>query len=58
LVIGGEGRKVYFSWKQGLLIAMDILEVEGLSVKVEGKLILRDLNFSLKEGCESYPLRA
>jgi Fe-S cluster assembly ATP-binding protein len=29
---------------------MDILEVKGLSVKVEGKLILKDLNFSLKEG--------
>jgi Fe-S cluster assembly ATP-binding protein len=29
---------------------MDILEVEGLSVKVEGKLILKDLAFSLKAG--------
>ncbi len=29
---------------------MDILEVKDLSVKVEGKLILKDLNFSLKEG--------
>jgi Fe-S cluster assembly ATP-binding protein len=29
---------------------MDMLEVKGLSVKVEGKLILKDLNFSLKEG--------
>lgn len=29
---------------------MDILEVKGLSVKVESKLILKDLNFSLKEG--------
>jgi len=29
---------------------MDRLEVKGLSVKVEGKLILKDLNFSLKEG--------
>jgi len=28
---------------------MDILEVKGLSVKVEGKLILKDLDFSLKE---------
>ncbi|MCW3995204.1 MAG: Fe-S cluster assembly ATPase SufC [Candidatus Bathyarchaeota archaeon] len=29
---------------------MDILEVKDLSVKVEGKLILKGLNFSLKEG--------
>ena len=29
---------------------MDILEVKDLSVKVEGKLILKDLNFNLKEG--------
>ena len=29
---------------------MDMLEVKDLSVKVEGKLILKDLNFSLKEG--------
>jgi len=29
---------------------MDILEVKDLSVKVEGKLILKDMNFSLKEG--------
>jgi Fe-S cluster assembly ATP-binding protein len=29
---------------------MDILEVKDLSVKVEGKLILKDLSFSLKEG--------
>jgi Fe-S cluster assembly ATP-binding protein len=29
---------------------MDILEVKGLSVKVEGKLILKDVTFSLKEG--------
>ncbi len=28
---------------------MDILEVEGLSVKVEGKIILRDVTFSLKD---------
>ena len=29
---------------------MDILEVKGLSVKVEGKLILKDITFSLKNG--------
>jgi Fe-S cluster assembly ATP-binding protein len=29
---------------------MDMLEVKGLSVKIEGKLILRDLTFNLKEG--------
>lgn len=29
---------------------MDTLEVHNLSVKVEDKLILKDLNFSLKEG--------
>jgi Fe-S cluster assembly ATP-binding protein len=29
---------------------MDMLEVKELSVKVEGKLILKDMNFSLKEG--------
>src|SRR3972149_4033003 len=29
---------------------MDILEVKDLSVKVEGKLILKGLNFNLKEG--------
>ncbi len=29
---------------------MDMLEVRDLSVKVEGKLILKDLNFNLKEG--------
>ena len=29
---------------------MDMLEVKDLSVKVEGKLILKDMNFSLKEG--------
>jgi len=29
---------------------MDMLEVEGLTVRVEGKLILKDLNFSLKKG--------
>ncbi len=29
---------------------MDILEVKGLSVKVEGKLILNDVTFSLKDG--------
>lgn len=29
---------------------MDILEVRDLSVKVEGKLILKEMNFSLKEG--------
>ena len=29
---------------------MDVLEVKDLSVKVEGKLILKNLNFSLKEG--------
>lgn len=29
---------------------MSILEVKGLSVKIEGKLILKDVNFSLKEG--------
>lgn len=29
---------------------MDILEVKGLSVKVEGKLILKDVTFSLKNG--------
>ena len=29
---------------------MDMLEVKDLSVKVEGKLILKNLNFSLKEG--------
>jgi len=29
---------------------MDMLEVNGLSVKVEGQLILKDINFSLKEG--------
>jgi len=29
---------------------MDILEVKDLSVKVEGKLILKDMSFSLKEG--------
>ena len=29
---------------------MDMLEVKDLSVKVEGKLILKDLNFNLKEG--------
>jgi Fe-S cluster assembly ATP-binding protein len=28
---------------------MDMLEVRGLSVKVEGKLILKDMSFSLKE---------
>jgi ABC-type cobalamin/Fe3+-siderophores transport system ATPase subunit len=27
---------------------MDMVEVEGLSVKVEGKLILKNLSFSLK----------
>jgi Fe-S cluster assembly ATP-binding protein len=34
---------------------MNILEVKGLSVKVEGKIILTDLNFSLKE-CASHIL--
>ncbi len=29
---------------------MDILEVKGLSVKVEGNLILKDVTFSLKDG--------
>ena len=29
---------------------MEMLEVKDLSVKVEGKLILKDMNFSLKEG--------
>ena len=29
---------------------MDMLEVNGLSVNVEGQLILKDINFSLKEG--------
>ena len=29
---------------------MDILEVNGLSVKVDGKLILKDVSFSLKQG--------
>jgi len=29
---------------------MEMLEVKDLSVKVEGKLILKDINFSLKEG--------
>jgi Fe-S cluster assembly ATP-binding protein len=29
---------------------MEMLEVEDLSVKVEGKFILKDINFSLKEG--------
>ncbi len=29
---------------------MDMLEVKDLSVKVEGKLILKDMSFSLKEG--------
>jgi Fe-S cluster assembly ATP-binding protein len=29
---------------------MDMLEVKDLSVKVEGKLILKGLSFSLKEG--------
>jgi Fe-S cluster assembly ATP-binding protein len=29
---------------------MDMLEVKGLSVKVEGKLILKDVSFSLKQG--------
>jgi Fe-S cluster assembly ATP-binding protein len=29
---------------------MDMLEVKDLSVKVEGKLILKDLNFNLKDG--------
>jgi len=29
---------------------MDMLEVKDLSVKVDGKLILKDLNFNLKEG--------
>ena len=29
---------------------MGMLEVKDLSVKVEGKLILKDLNFNLKEG--------
>jgi Fe-S cluster assembly ATP-binding protein len=33
-----------------MLTTMDILEVKDLSVKVEGKLILKDMNFSLKEG--------
>jgi ABC-type cobalamin/Fe3+-siderophores transport system ATPase subunit len=28
---------------------MDMVEVEGLSVKVEGKLILKNLSFSLKK---------
>jgi Fe-S cluster assembly ATP-binding protein len=32
------------------MIVMDILEVKGLSVKVEGKLILKDVTFSLKQG--------
>jgi len=29
---------------------MEMLEVRDLSVKVEGKLILKDMSFSLKEG--------
>jgi len=29
---------------------MDILEVKDLAVKVEGKLILKDVTFSLKSG--------
>ena len=29
---------------------MDMLEVKNLSVKVEGKLILKDMTFNLKEG--------
>ena len=29
---------------------MDVLDVRDLSVKVEGKLILKDMSFSLKEG--------
>jgi Fe-S cluster assembly ATP-binding protein len=32
------------------MIIMDILDVRGLSVKVEDKLILKDVNFSLKDG--------
>jgi Fe-S cluster assembly ATP-binding protein len=32
------------------MIAMDILKVKDLSVRVEGKLILKDLAFNLKEG--------
>ena len=32
------------------MIVMDILEVKGLSVKVEDKLILKDVTFSLKQG--------
>ena len=42
-------QKVYFSVENiAMLIVMNILEVENLSVKVEGKLILKDISFSLK----------
>jgi Fe-S cluster assembly ATPase SufC len=34
---------------------MDMLEVKDLSVKVDGKLILKDLNFNLKEGISHIP---
>ena len=39
-----------FSLKQRYMIVMDILEVRDLSVKVEDKLILKNITFSLKEG--------
>jgi Fe-S cluster assembly ATP-binding protein len=42
-------QKVYFFLeKHCYLIGMNILEVEGLSVKVENRLILNNVNFSLK----------
>jgi ABC-type molybdenum transport system ATPase subunit/photorepair protein PhrA len=41
-------KRFIFLWKDCYLIGMNILEVKGLSVKVEGKLILKDVTFSLQ----------